>query len=57
MKYCDYKCKQIQFNENQPICHTFDVIYCKKYKIERNKGALCLDYNKEFQKIWKRKNK
>ena len=51
--YCDYKCRYIKFEKNQPLCHTFDLIYCKKYKIELNKGSLCLDYNKKFQEAYK----
>jgi hypothetical protein len=52
--YCDYRCKHIKFEKNPPLCHTFDLIYCKKYKIEMNKGSLCLDYNLKFQELWRK---
>jgi hypothetical protein len=54
--YCNYSCKHIRFEENPPLCQTFDLVYCKKYKIEMNKGSLYLDHNSKFQEVW-RKNK
>ena len=54
LKYCDYSCEFIKFQKNSPLCHTFDIIHCKKYNIERDKSSLCLDYDKGFQKIWRK---
>ncbi|MFH1376934.1 MAG: hypothetical protein ABIH25_04835 [Candidatus Woesearchaeota archaeon] len=44
IRFCDYSCPYIKFNEKPAPCRTFDVIYCTKYKVERDKGAICLDH-------------
>jgi hypothetical protein len=53
-KYCDNNCKYAKFQKNAPLCHTFDLIYCRKYKLEINKSTKCLDYNPIFQKAYKK---
>lgn len=50
-KYCDYRCMHVKFQKDTPLCHTFDIIYCRKYKQERNKGDLCLDYQTKKEDV------
>ena len=43
MKFCGYDCEYAKAVKDRGACNTFNLIYCKKYQRQVNKGGLCLD--------------
>lgn len=41
--FCDYSCIHAKPLEDHGACMTFNIIYCKKYEKQTDKGGICLD--------------